>query len=82
MVPLKQQLNKQSSLPCATNGVGANSGNSIRINKQAIQGSGANSNQHVMNTQQQNGGTQYNGNGAPISTKSTPSLASAYFPSN
>ena len=84
MVPLKQQLNKQNSLSNTT------TTNSVRINKQVIPG--ANGNQNLSSNQQSNGGHVQNGNlingqygngaGGLISNKSTPSLASAYFPSN
>ena len=90
VVPLKQQLNKQtsSSNTCANNGL--SSSNSVRINKQVIPS--ANGNQNSLNNQQSNVGLTQNGNlsngqysngtNGLISNKSTPSLASAYFPSN
>ncbi len=85
MVPLKQQLNKQNSFSntCTTNGL-ATTTNSVRINKQVIPG--ANGNQNLTSNQQSNGnlgnGQYGNGSAGLISNKSTPSLASAYFPSN
>jgi spindle assembly abnormal protein 6 len=95
VIPLKQQLNKQSSLTNTLTGA-----NSVRLNNKQLVSNGTNGSVgagnggYTTNSHQpggasiaQNGnvggaGQYINNNAGLMSTKSTPSLASAYFPSN